>query len=248
MGKPNHFPANPNRFEFDAEVTEIFPDMARRSIPQYLDTHAMHVGMLRRMVEAHPDRPLTVLDIGASRGEFLTQMTAQYPPSQFQVDMLDGSPYMVDKLKDDFPFSRTALLDLETYVGDLPWLEQYDVVVLNYVLQFLPPEKQHDTLSRVKRKVRPGGVLIYGGKEATTNAIEEAMHEQYLAFRVNNGYSEEEIRAKTTALKRAMWPPARHEIVAQLRRQDFSVTETARYTAFASYFCVRGGWDVGFGR
>ena len=30
---PVHFPADPDKFAFDGEVSQIFPDMARRSIP-----------------------------------------------------------------------------------------------------------------------------------------------------------------------------------------------------------------------
>ena len=52
QGKHIHFPATPDKFEFDAEVATIFDSMALRSIPMYAEVHRMHVEMFADKFDA----------------------------------------------------------------------------------------------------------------------------------------------------------------------------------------------------
>lgn len=236
MENPVHFPAKADRFEFDEEVSRIFPNMARRSIPLYHEGHQMHVGMLTPMIQEKGH--INILDIGASRGEFLTRMQCQYLPGQYTVTFLEASEPMAKHLRHDFPNNQVIMHDLES--TDMPTHHKYDVVVLNYVLQFVRPEHQRRVLDKVASMVKDGGVLIYGGKEAGMGPVYDAMHDEYIKFRMGHGYSRQEISAKTRALSGSMWPVHQEDFVYQMTKAGFRVAPTTRFSVFATYFCTKG--------
>ena len=243
--RPVHFPANPDRFAFDGEVAQIFPDMAVRSIPNFVQAHEAHARMLAPILVANPQVqvPIKVLDIGASRGAFLEALVKVFGMDRilqsFDYHAIDNSPDMVVKMQADFPFAKCRYQDILDYRFNDDE-ERYDVVVCNYVLQFVPVQRQMEVLRAVMRKVRRGGVLIYGHKaEHTNDAMGRAAHEEYIRFRMENGYSREEIQAKTAALKGSMHPMGHERLLAAINGSFRSVQETFRFMMFCTFMAVK---------
>jgi len=236
-GRPVHIPANPDVFQFDEEVSRIFPDMASRAIPMYHEAHRAHVAMLEEFLS----RGLrSVLDIGASRGAFFMHLL-DCPGLRNRVEdrllsltAVEYSPYMADHLRRDFPQSMVYQDDLSDAASPSKWRDfLYDVVVCNYVLQFIPYERQMRALQKVIASVRPGGFLIFGHKEALPSGDGSALaHDEYIRFRLRNGYTQAEIDAKTKALKGSMFTMSNVTLRSILEDRGFIVTETTRWMHF----------------
>ena len=242
-GKVVHFPTNPDVFQFDADVAKIFPDMARRSIPMYLEAHRAHVAMLERWVNKPPCR---VLDIGASRGQFFHALIDTYGQNavyrqDLMLTAIDNSESMLNYMRDDFKGMPIGIHNVDVTSLDFSsWDEQqFEVVVMNYVLQFVPPEFQGFVLTKVARLVAPGGVLILGQKDEFDSPLGKIAHEEYMEFRVRNGYSREEIAAKTKALKGSMFPMNHWNLRNALILENFDIYETTRWMMFNTLFCVK---------
>jgi tRNA (cmo5U34)-methyltransferase len=244
--RPVHFPANPNVFEFDAEVSRIFPDMAQRSIPMYHEAHRAHVAMVAGYLSTGIR---SVLDIGASRGAFFAHLKDQ-PTLKAQIDAgylrltgVDPSPHMCNMLAEEHPEVEICEDTLTNFVpaSHPDWRShRYDVVVLNYVLQFIEPEFQRRAFQQAMRLVAPGGYLFYGHKERLPGLVGELAQEEYIEFRVRNGYTREEIVAKTKALKGAMYTVSNDTIIDWLKGEGFEVTQTTRWMAFNTLAARRG--------
>lgn len=245
-GKVVHFPKNADVFQFDAEVSKIFPDMARRSIPMYWEGHRAHAAMLKEVFEtARP--PARILDIGASRGAFLRALISEYGESHlragdWEYTALDHSLPMVQYMQDDF-----SHLPIDVQQEDITteyFLSRpegvYDVVNMNYVLQFIHPADQLMVLRKVCALVKPGGVLILGQKDAFETMLGQSAHQEYMNFRVRNGYSREEIAAKTKALKGAMYPMNHSVLVTNVYLNGFrEVYQTTRWMMFNTLYCIK---------
>jgi tRNA (cmo5U34)-methyltransferase len=86
-------------------------------------------------------------------------------------------------------------------------VEQASLVVLNFTLQFIPPEQRQALLDHIYAGLLPGGVLVLSEKLAFSDAEEQAFQQQmHLAFKKANGYSEMEISQKRTALENVLIP------------------------------------------
>lgn len=235
-GRPVHFPADPGKFSFDDEVARIFPDMARRAIPNFYEFHAMHAGIVR---EGWYKEGMRIADFGASRGAFISACREEFNVDDQHVVMTDVSDAMLGFLRQDFP--RANVLKLDIRDGDhMSDLGLFDVINMTYVLQFLPPRDQFNALSNVLQCLRPGGLVILGQKNSSTGPLDGYLHEQYIRFRLNSGYTREEIEAKSAALKNSMWPISRLELERWLTNCGVWVTrETTRYACFGTLVGVK---------
>lgn len=226
-----HFPANPNRFEFDAEVAKVFPDMAARSIPNFHLAHEVHVAIAR----GHLQKPgCRVLDVGASRGHFLAEMKRQ-GHSGYHYEAVDASAPMCTLLAADHPEVTVTHADITSHeFAERLSRERFDIVCCNYVLQFLPKAQQLRALHHLTNSVADGGLFFLGHKTQHYGELGELAHERYIDFRIRNGYTREEILAKTEALKGSMFPMHEGTVRTFLRAGFSDVQETTRFMMFST--------------
>lgn len=240
-----HFPSNAGKFEFDREVSEIFPDMALRSIPMYKEVHRLHVSMILSSNVYSMHKPLRVYDIGASRGSFFKELCRQTSTdihtgsSALHLTAVDSSEDMLHLLSVEMPWVHTRVADA-TKLVDLD--EQVDAISMLYVLQFIEsPAGRLEALRWANRNLRPGGLLILGQKSVPTSTYLRMFTGLYHKFRVHNGYTMEEVRAKDEALKNAMWPDSPGWVEDQCYRAGFiDYTETTRWLQFFTSVCTKG--------
>lgn len=232
-GRAVHIPANPNLFQFDDEVAKIFPDMAKRSIPLYHESHRAHVAMLHPLLDLDGVR---VLDVAASRGAFLQHIINAYGYERvanrsIDYQAIDNSPKMVELMSADYPYADVRIMDvLSEEFAQMPG--GYDIICAYYILQFLPRADQVTVLELMAEKLNPGGCLIIGQKSASDGKLGEWAHEEYIRFRIQNGYTREEIVAKTKALAGSMFPMDFDNLIGILDQHFTEVVETSRWMMF----------------
>lgn len=245
LNNGQHFPDNSDKFVFDEEVTRVFCNMALRSIPMYAEVHRVHAEMLFANASFSLDRPLMVYDVGASRGGFLYEICRQCSLSPLtgapylRFVAIDSSPAMLEALSESLPWVQTVCSD----VLELPdFAEQADVISMFYLLQFIHgSENQLSVLRWVHRNLKPGGLFISGHKGKVSCSFAEKFDTLYYAFRRRNGYTPEEIDAKTAALRNSMWPCDSGWLENQCYRAGFTdYTETTRWLQFYTSICTRG--------
>ncbi len=237
--EPVHYPAKPDKFEFDAEVSAIFHKMARRSIPNYELAHAMHASI----AASHLKDGGAILDVGASRGEFYHALLRRYESLGAMPDIrmvaTDVSPDMCAIMRDALP----SVTVLEQDLMENPFLQstaKYDFINCMYVLQFLPSFAQPLVLIKLCTMLKPGGILSIGQKESQLGDFGDYLHKQYIEFRLANGYTQEEIDAKSAALKNSMWPMTREEFYNTLVQFGMrNITPVTRAGVFATYIAQR---------
>lgn len=230
-GTPVHFPAKTDKFEFDAEVATIFRDMAARSIPNFHAAHEAHVSIAREVLNQNT---VAVLDVGASRGAFYEHIL-QAGHTHVKYTAVDNSQAMCELLRQDYPSAEVRCEDITTtefYTFCSP--RKFDVVCCNYVLQFLPPHEQLPVLLNLLASVKVGGLFFLGHKASHEVGLGDLCHEEYIKFRIRNGYSREEIEAKTKALKGSMFPMDNAFLLKILRQRCVQVQETTRFMMFST--------------
>lgn len=238
-GAPVHFPKNKDVFRFDDEVAVIFEDMAQRSIPMYSEVHRLHFSLVKdKIMERRGESEgCTFFDIGGSTGKWLDALCKGFEvPAPSNISncnfyVYDNSRHMIGRVKARFSDVHADVFDLTN-----PFVVPHkaDIVTMFYVLQFIPDEKKREALQWVYDHMNPGGVLLLGQKERYVNHETETMYqEEYIKFRLRNGYTREEIHAKTQALKGAMWCVSNRTLETLLKDIGFGVSrETSRWLSF----------------
>lgn len=202
-------------FAFDEAVAGVFPDMIRRSVPGY-ETVVALTGLL---AARHLGKGGRCYDLGCSLGASTLAVLRAMGTNPCEVIAVDSSAAMLEEAR-RVPEFDDRVEWLEADVREVE-VDRARVVILNYVLQFLPPEDRLLLLRRVRGGLTNGGVLIVSEKIAAGDFF-DGLH---LDFKRANGYSELEVSQKRAALENVM-------------RIDTEETHLARFRA-AGYGAAR---------
>ncbi|MYJ74654.1 MAG: carboxy-S-adenosyl-L-methionine synthase CmoA [Gammaproteobacteria bacterium] len=181
-------------FAFDKAVADVFPDMIRRSVPGY-ETVVAVTGLL---AARHLETGGRCYDLGCSLGASTLAVLRALGTTRCEILAVDSSAAMLDEARRRPEFDdRVAWVEADVREVEV---DRAQVVILNYVLQFLPPEDRLPLLRRIRAGLESGGLLIVSEKLAAGEYF-DGLH---LDFKRTNGYSELEISQKRAALENVM--------------------------------------------
>lgn len=206
-------------FQFDDTVADVFTDMIERSVPGYRAILSMLTPLAARYAQPHTN----CYDLGCSLGAatHALQQGIQHPTTQLIA--IDNSPAMIARARQHLaPTTQLHCANLQ----ELP-IQNASIVVLNFTLQFIPPDQRTPLLTRIANGMQPGGVLVLSEKITFPNpTINQHMTELHHDFKRANGYSDLEISQKRTALENVLIPETLHTHHQRLQTAGFQSIET----------------------
>lgn len=234
---PVHYPKRRDVFQFDDEVAAIFDDMAPRSIPMYNEVHRLHVSLFSPWFVPGS----VIVDVGSSTGHLFRNierlLCKRFHETGMEGVALDRSGAMMDRLAVEFPTVRCQVEDITTAP---PLKKKATVMFCLYLTQFVSPEDKGLAYSWIADNLAPGGIVVLGQKEAMWGQFaEDLFSREYHLFRRDNGYTQEEIDAKTAALKNSMWPITEGELVGAFLSHGIELFPTTRWLQFSTMVGLR---------
>ncbi len=188
-------------FVFDDKVADVFPDMIRRSIPGY-ETVIPITGLLAAGHLKQNGLPARAYDLGCSVGATTMALLRQLGDTACEIVAVDNAEPMIQRASASITDPRVRFVCED--VRNIR-LEPAGAVLLNYLLQFLPPVDRLPLLRHIRAALAPEGLLIVSEKIAFEDAEEGAFFDAaHLQYKRANGYSELEISQKRTALENVM--------------------------------------------
>ncbi len=190
-------------FTFDEQVAEVFPDMISRSVPGYSNIITA-IGMLAsRFVTPNSN----VYDLGCSRGAATLSIRRNVENVEgVKIIGVDNSAPMVERARQylNAYHSDVTVEILEADIRKID-IQNASMVVLNFTLQFLPPEDRVALLTKIYQGLNKGGVLVLSEKfRFEEKEMDNLLIDLHHQFKRANGYSELEVSQKRTALENVM--------------------------------------------
>jgi 2-polyprenyl-3-methyl-5-hydroxy-6-metoxy-1,4-benzoquinol methylase len=124
----------------------------------------------KKMIEAlisagiRNERELTILDIGCATGEFTDSLRRSFVESS--VIGVDFAEAAIERAMAKFPATRFEVMGLDCIDQEYPDLA--NAVTLLEVLYYIPEANRPDVIERVRRCLRPGGVLLVSSMVASS--------------------------------------------------------------------------------
>ena len=190
-------------FCFDDRVVEVFPDMINRSVPGYPTILQTMSKLTSRYVQPHSN----LYDLGCSLGAAtLAMRNGCAAVAGCQIIGVDNSSAMIKRCRLHLDGYKSATpVELRCEDIQTTEIENASVVVMNFTLQFVPPEQRDALIQSVYNGLRPGGVLLLAEKfRAEHDAGDELLIELHHDFKRANGYSDLEISQKRAAIEQVM--------------------------------------------
>ncbi len=223
-------------FRFDEDVARVFPDMLKRSIPGYAASIEAIGSLAARFV-----KPGTrCFDLGCSLGAATLAMRQGARTGDIDLIAIDTSKAMVTRC-------REAAADddrIQVVHGDIrdADISNSSMVVLNYTLQFLPPEDRDAMIQRIADGLNPRGLLVLSEKVVDEDpAMESLLFDLHHEHKRRNDYSELEISRKRTALENVLIPETISDHRRRLTDAGFRhIAVWLRYFNFVSVIAIKG--------
>lgn len=191
-------------FSFDESVASVFPDMIKRSVPGY----GAIISMIGLMAGRYAKEDSNCYDLGCSLGATTLAMRTQIIQKGCRIISIDNSEAMVDRCKKIIE-NDSSHVPVEVICSDIQDVEinNASIVVLNFTLQFIDPEKRQGIIDKIFKGMLPGGMLVVSEKVSCKDQkIHNLFVDMHHEFKKANGYSELEISQKRTALEEVLVP------------------------------------------
>jgi tRNA (cmo5U34)-methyltransferase len=220
------------RWEFNAEVTECFSDMLRRSIPQY--------DLMRETVTRLGERFLqpdtAVVDLGCSRGDALEPFVELAD----RAIGVETSEPMVNAARSRFDHLRNVEIRELDLRKEYP-RERASLTLAVLTLQFVPIEYRQSVVRSAYRRTVSGGAMILVEKVLGSTAdADEILVEQYVGMKSENGYSQDSIDRKRHALEGILVPVTAAWNEQILSAAGFGTVECFwRWMNFAGWLAIK---------
>ncbi|MFT6984350.1 MAG: tRNA (cmo5U34)-methyltransferase [Psychromonas sp.] len=186
-------------FTFDEQVVQVFPDMIKRSVPGYEQI----IQTIEMITERCAVQNSNLYDLGCSLGAAtLSMRRGLNNKNGCQIIAVDNSEAMVERCQ-QYIHAYKSKQPVSVICADICniKIENASVVVLNFTLQFLTPEKRLKLLTDIYNGLLPGGVLVLSEKFVFDDPVShQLLIDLHLDFKRSQGYSELEISQKRSSL------------------------------------------------
>jgi tRNA (cmo5U34)-methyltransferase len=220
---------------FSGEVSENFDDHVSKSVPLYESGHEL----IGRISDFFLRDNSTCYDLGCSTGELMRKLHQQVGSRKVRFIGLDCEKDMIQKAQkkcaklETVEFLETDLLGYE--------FEKSDLIISYYSMQFIPARNRQILFDRIYEALNWGGGLILFEKVRAPDArFQDMMTTIYTDFKLDQGYTSEEIVSKTRSLKGVLEPFSTAGNLDLLKRAGFQdIMTIMKYVCFEGFLAIK---------
>ena len=220
------------RWSFGGETPKTFNKHVEKSVPLYGEGHELVCKLSDYFVHDQS----VCYELGSSTGVLLKKLAHHHKDRKgVKWVGLDCEESMVNKANEDLEKELTNVSFAHEDIVNYPY-ENSDLMVSYYTVQFIPPYLRQDLFDKVYESLNWGGAFLLFEKVRASDArFQDYMTGIYHDYKVDQGYSYDEIMAKSRSLKRVLEPFSSQGNYDFLKRAGFK-----DYMTVLKYACFEG--------
>lgn len=190
------------RWAFSDAVAGAFSRHARRSIPLYDEGHEL----ICRVSDYFAHDGSVIYDLGTGTATLLGKLAARHSHGKPKARFIgiDEQASMLEQARRELGAARVELEQGDINLFDY---EQSDLIIAYYTMQFVPPRIRQALFDRIYQALNWGGAFILFEKTRAPDArFQDIITGLYTDFKLNNGFTPDEIVNKTRSLKGVLEP------------------------------------------
>jgi tRNA (cmo5U34)-methyltransferase len=225
-------------WRFRGEVVEKFDEHVAKSVPLYLEGHEL----VCRVSDWFVKDGSRAYDLGCSTGALtvkLARRAAQREGASFVG--VDAEPEMIERARERA--QGEGLTNVSFLVEDVTQvpLEPCDLITSYYTIQFVRPSVRQQLFDRIYESLQWGGAFLLFEKVRGNDArSQDILTGLYTDYKLDQGYTAEEIVAKTRSLKGVLEPFSTQGNLDLLRRAGFvDVLTIFKFICFEGFLAIK---------
>jgi len=223
-------------WNFGGNVAETFVEHIQKSVPFYNEGHDL-ICYLSDFF-CLPDS--VCYELGVSTGHLLKKL-AVYNKHKPKIRWIgiDKEKEMIEKAKEHC----REVKNIELHCEDVSLFdyESADMVIAYYCIQFVPERHRQALFNKIYERLNWGGVFILFEKVRSPDArFQDIMVSLYNDYKLRNGFTAEEIVAKTQSLKGVLDPFSTEGNLGLLKRAGFvDIMTVMKYICFEGFVAIK---------
>jgi len=223
-------------WSFNKDVAKTFVPHAKKSIPGYEEGHEI----VCALSDFFLTQDCTCYEFGVSTGELMRKLIKHNShKNNLRWIGVDREQPMIEQAA----AHCKGLKDLELVCDDIRTmaLEPADFVVSYYTIQFIPPRNRQDVIRRIYDTLNWGGAFVWFEKVRGPDArFQDILTNLYTNFKLNHGFSADEILGKAESIKGVMEPFSSSGNRGLLERAGFvDIMPVYRNLCFEGVLCIK---------
>ena len=219
-------------WKFNGEMVEQFETHVARSVPFYEEGHDLVVKLSDYFVKEDS----LVYELGASTGKLSHALAVHHDKGRFVG--LEIEEDMVKKAQTSYHHDRLSFAceDINSVA-----LEKADLIVAYYTVQFIHPKLRQALIDKVYEALNWGGAFIMYEKVRANDArFQDICTGLYTEYKLDQGYTPEEIVSKSKSLKGVLEPFSTQGNLDMLKRAGFlDILSVQKYVNFEGFLAIK---------
>lgn len=224
-------------WKFGSKVADNFDLHATRSIPFYTEGH----DLISRLSDFFVSSNSVCYEVGCATGTLtlkLAEHNSDKVDSRFigidvEKDMIQAAKRKTHSLSANVVFVEADILQVDFKPADL--------IVAYYTVQFIRPAERQRLLTKLYDSLQWGGALIMFEKVRGPDArFQDILTRLYDDYKLEQGYSAEEIISKSRSLKGVLEPFSTQGNIDLLKRAGFvDIMTVKKHLCFEGFLAIK---------
>lgn len=221
-------------WRFDGDVAEQFETHVRKSVPLYEEGHDLVVKLSDYFVKEDS----ICYELGSSTGLLSHKLAKHHDFRQAKFIGIEQEADMVKKAKSLYqnPNLEFVQADINSYE-----YEKSDFIVAYYTVQFVHPKLRQQLIDTIYQSLHWGGAFVMYEKVRANDArFQDIITGLYTDYKLEQGYTPEEIIAKSRSLKGVLEPFSTQGNIDMLKRAGFvDILTVQKFMNFEGFLAIK---------
>ncbi len=226
-----------SNWNFKGNVYKYFDKHIKKSIPFYTEAQNLYTQYTDFFLQ---DRS-KIIDLGSSTGVFLNKVYDRHKLNQKKISFIgiDNTKEMISFCKKKYKQKK----NLKFLYKDIEKINMQSSCIISsfYTIQFISPKKRQKIINKIYKGLNWGGAFFFLEKVRGSDArFQDMLTQTYNEFKVSEGFSADQIMAKSNSLKGVLEPFSTSGNLSLLKRAGFKDIMTVfKYGCFEGFLAIK---------
>jgi len=225
-------------WSFGGDTSNNFSSHVEKSVPLYHYGHDAVIELSDFFVKENS----ICYDLGVSTAVLLGRLSQRHKKT-VEWYGIDIHQSMINQAKIELKQNKLLTKNIKLVCDDLTTYDllKSDLIVSYYTIQFIHPKHRQMLFDKIFSSLNWGGAFVLFEKTRAPDArFQDINTAIYNEFKIKNGYSFEEIVAKTRSLKGVLEPFSTEGNLEMLKRSGFKdINVVFKWFCFEGFLCIK---------
>jgi tRNA (cmo5U34)-methyltransferase len=220
-------------WKFSGDMVESFDTHVKKSVPLYDEGHTLISNLSDYFIKDDS----ICYELGSSTGVLLEKLANRHSFRDARFIGIELEEDMVKKADKRSTKNLSFICDdIKTYE-----LEKSDMIIAYYTMQFIHPKHRQLLFDKIYDSLNWGGAFVLYEKVRANDArFQDILTGLYTEFKLDNGYSADEILAKSQSLKGVLEPFSTKGNLDLLKRAGFvDIITIQKFMNFEGFLAIK---------